>query len=226
MTVAGIEIEVVRKKIKNINLSVLAPDGRVRVSAPKFVSDREIAEFVTSKLSWLEKHRKKYENYIPPKEKTFESGEGIFLFGKEYILQTDEKMKRGTVRFDGEILLLGVRPEDSKEKRKAYLDKWMRAELDRQIAPRFEWWEARTGLYSSGYRIKDMKTRWGTCNVKKKNIWFGLQLAHKPPECIEYVILHELAHIKEKNHGKAFTDILDFYMSDWREIKKKLNTEN
>ena len=223
ITVSGINIEVYRKNIKNINLSVLPPDGRVRVSAPKHISDEQIIMFIQSKLIWIRKHQAKFQNQPKQAASKYVSGKTLFVFGQQYLLRVEHSSRRNSLVLQGNEAILNVRKESNAEQREAFINEWYRALLKEQIKLFLPKWEKITGLYCDSWQIKNMKTRWGTCNIRTRKIWLNLQLAKKPIECLEYVILHELAHLKVPNHGKDFIAIMDHYMPDWRDVRARLN---
>lgn len=221
--VSGIPVEVIKKNIKNIHLSVMPPDGMVRVSAPKFISDESIEMFIRTKLGWIKKQQVKFENQPRQSERQYVSGETLYLWGKQYFLQVDYSNKEYSLVLDGDKALLTVRKESTIKQRENFVNEWYREHLKKEISQLLPKWENVTGLKCSSWQTKYMTTRWGTCNTQTKKIWLNLQLAKKPIECLEYVILHELAHTKVRNHGADFIAIMDKYMPYWREIKKKLN---
>ena len=176
------DIEIIRKNIKNMHLRVL-PDGKISVSAPRFVSEKSIRAFISSHEAWIDKHLE-----------ALPGGDEYFLFGRTY------------------------KKDISDEEIKALY----RRELNEKAAVLIPLWEEKTGLKCSKWQIRDMKSRWGSCSVKSKSIRLALNLAKYPEECLEYVILHELSHIKIPNHSKEFKDFLASYMPDFREREKLL----
>ena len=220
ITVEGIELELSRKRIKNINLSV-HPDGRVSVSAPCNVSLERIEAFVASKADWIRTHLED----VPPNspDSCFLDGDTVKLFAKSYVIRLDSSLPRGSAEISSDAIVIGASAEDPPGLRERAVDELLRRELSLEIEYLLPIWEERTGLASSSWGIRKMKTRWGSCNTQKRSITFALELAKKDQGCIEYVILHELAHLCEANHGERFKAILDEYMPDWREIKQRLN---
>lgn len=222
--ILGIPVEVNRKNIKNLHLSVLPPDGKVRVSSPMHLSDESISMFVRSKLSWIKKQKEKFDTQPRQSERQYVSGETLYVFGKQYFLHVEYSYKGNSLVLSGNDAILTVRKESTAKQRENYVNEWYRNLLKEKITLYLPKWEKVTGLYCDSWQTKYMTTRWGTCNIHKKKLWFNLQLAKKTPECLEYVILHELAHLKVKNHNNEFIAILDAYMPNWREIKRKLNS--
>lgn len=221
--IADISVEIVKKNIKNMHLSVLPPDGRVRVSAPLSMPDEAITMFVRTRLGWIRKQQAKFEAQPRQSEREFVSGETLYVWGRQYFLQVEYSYKGNSLALDGNKAVLTVRKESTVKQREAFVNEWYRSLLKAEVEKYLPKWERITGLYCSSWQSKYMTTRWGTCNTNTRKIWLNLQLAKKPIECLEYVILHELAHLKVKNHGATFVAILDQYMPYWRELKKQLN---
>lgn len=221
--ISGIPVEVNRKNIKNLHLSVLPPYGKVRVSSPMHLSDESISMFVRTKLGWIKKQKEKFDIQPRQSERQYVSGETLYVFGQQYFLRVEYSYKGNSLVLSGNDAILTVRKESTVRQRESYVNEWYRELLKEKISLYLTKWEKTTGLHCDSWRTKYMTTRWGTCNIEKKRLWFNLQLAKKPLECLEYVILHELAHLKEKTHNKDFVAILDSYMPNWREVKSKLN---
>ena len=220
--VEDIEIELIRKSIKHMHLYVLRPDGRVRITAPMRLSTERIVEFIASRTDWIRAQRARIaaEPRIAPL--TYSDGETIMIFGKPYILEVISSNKNNFSYLLGKAELY-CKPSSTPEQRKAIVEKALRESLYAKIKPLFEKWELITGLKASSYQVKKMKTRWGTCNTRTKKTWLNLELVHKSDECIEYVIMHELAHLRVSNHGKDFIAIMDYYMPRWKEIREALS---
>ena len=223
LEVAGIPVEVIKKDIKNLHLAVLPPDGAVRVSAPLSLSDESIALFVRTRLGWIRKQKEKFEGQPRQTERRFVSGETLYVWGKQYFLQVEYSYKGNQLVLSGDKAVLTVRKESTPKQREAYVNEWYRVRLKKEIERLLPIWEDRTRLYCSSWQTKYMTTRWGTCNTKTGKIWLNLQLAKKPIECLEYVILHELTHLQYRNHGQDFISFMDAYMPYWRDIRKLLN---
>ena len=221
--ISGITIDIQKKNIKNMHLAVLPPDGKVRVSAPMHLSDESIAMFVRTKLGWIKKQQEKFANQPRQSEREYISGETLYVFGKQYFLRVMYSDKGNSLVLKGNEAILTVRKESTARQREAFVNEWYRDLLKEKISIYLPKWEQITGLYCDSWQTKYMTTRWGTCNTNTRKIWLNLQLAKKPIECLEYVILHELAHLKVKNHGKDFIAILDTYMPYWRDTRKFLN---
>lgn len=221
--ISGIQIEIQKKDIKNLHLSVLPPDGEVRISAPMHLSDESITMFVRTKIGWIKKQQEKFERQPRQCEREYISGETLYVFGQQYFLRVEYSYKGNSLVLSGNDAILTVRKESTAKQRENFVNEWYREQLKAEIAQLLPKWETVTGLKCSSWQTKYMTTRWGTCNTQTKKIWLNLQLAKKPIECLEYVILHELAHTQVKNHGADFGAIMDKYMPYWRDIKKTLN---
>ncbi len=221
--VSGICIEVRKKKIKNLYLSVKPPDGKVVISAPCRISDRLVEEFAKERMEWILRQKRRLEQMPQQAERQYLPGEDLYIWGKRYTLAWQEWGNQNSFVLDDDKAVLCMRSGSAVKQREAYIREQYRAMLKEETARLLPEWEARTGLHCSSWHTKYMKTRWGTCNTAKKRLWFNVQLAEKPLECLEYVILHELAHTKIGNHGKEFAALMDRYMPEWREVKKRLN---
>jgi len=207
-----------------MHLYVKPPNGKVMVSAPLNMKDETIERFVRTKISWIKKQRSKFDEQPRQSKREYVSGETFYLWGKQYYLQT-EYGKTNSLSLSGEKAILTVRKTSTAEQRENYIREWYRELLKAEITRLLPKWEKITGLKCSGWQTKYMTTRWGTCNAKTLKIWLNLQLAKKTPECLEYVILHELVHLVEKTHNDRFISLMDKYMPMWREIKTTLNTQ-
>jgi predicted metal-dependent hydrolase len=221
--VSGIPVEIVRKSIKNLHLAVLPPDGAVRVSAPLSLSDDSIRLFVRTRLGWIRKQKEKFAHQPRQTERQFVSGETLYVWGKQYFLQVEYSYKGNRLELSGEKAMLTVRKESTAKQREAFVNEWYRDKLKTEIERLLPVWENQTGLHCTSWQTKYMTTMWGTCNAKTGKMWFNLQMAKKPLECLEYVILHELTHLKYNNHGMEFVAFMDAHMPYWREIRKLLN---
>lgn len=221
--VAGIPVEVIKKNIKNLHLAVLPPDGAVRVSAPQSLSDESIQLFIRTRLGWIHKQQEKFSRQPRQSERQFISGETLYVWGKQYFLQVEYSYKGNSLILSGNKAILTVRKESTPKQRESFVNEWYRMHLKAEIERLLPIWEERTNLHCSSWQTKNMTTRWGTCNTNTGKIWLNLQLAKKPTECLEYVILHELAHLKYKNHGNKFIAFMDAHMPYWRDTRKLLN---
>lgn len=225
ITIDDIEIEVTKKNIKNIRLSVHPPNGQVKVSAPKRMTDEGIRLFVVSRLSWVKKQRLRFENQEKIPEMEYISGESHYYFGERYLLNAiygSTNKSNVEIRND-EYIDLYIKNGSDKEKREKVMKEWYRKELKAVIPEFIEKWEKIMNLKVNDWGVKQMKTRWGTCNINAKRIWINLELVKKPHHCLEYIVVHEMAHLIERGHGERFKAIMDKYYPNWRKVKAELN---
>ena len=221
--VSGIKITIVKKHIKNLHLYVKPPDGHVEVSAPDSMSIESIELFIRTKMGWIRKQQVKFDKQERQSEREYISGETLYLWGKPYYLHVEHSSTGNSLTLNGDDATLAVRKESTIKQREAWVNEWYRSNLKEQIELHLPKWESITDLHPTSWQTKYMTTRWGTCNTKTGKIWLNLQLAKKPVECLDYVILHELVHLKVRNHGKEFVAMMDQYMPYWREVRKLLN---
>ena len=224
ITVSNITVDVVRKDIKNMHLAVYPPTGRVRIAAPKRVNDDAIRLFVISKLGWIKRHQKKFENQerILPRE--YKERESHYFQGRRYLLRIKETNGIGYVDLKGKTYLdLYVRNNASFENKQRVISEWYRKELKIMLPELIEHWEKKIGVKVDIFGIKQMKTKWGSCNIEKKRIWLNLELAKKPIHCLEYIVVHEMIHLLERNHNNRFKSYMDNYLPNWKQIKDELN---
>ena len=214
-----LELFIVRKKIKNLYIRIKHTDGVVKVSAPCKMKQREIDAFLHKSYPWVKKslqRTKKTEllskNYLP--------GEQVLFFGKKYYLDTVESCSEG-VEIAGDRMILFVK-NNNREKRRKVVVEWRRRCLQQYIQEKREQWEKITGCRANEWRIKDMKTRWGSCNAKDRRVWLSLALTEKDKECTDYVMVHELVHFKDQRHNKRFYNFLTDYYPEWKRVRKKL----
>ena len=223
LQLGDIIIDVEKKNIKNINLRVYPPDGRVRISAPRRMNPETIRVFALSKLNWIEKQQSKLRSQVRELPREFIDEESHYFSGNRYMLQVIEADTPPGIELKQHTMILGVRPDTPGNKRQMILDEWYRAQLKKVIPGLIEKWENRMQVKVNDFGIKKMKTRWGTCNRKDKRIWLNLELAKRPPECLEYVVVHEMVHLLERNHNEHFYSLLNEFFPKWRCYKTELN---
>jgi len=219
-----LEIHTIKKDIKNIHLGVYPPDGRVRIAAPTKTTDETLRVLVTSKMPWINKQKAKFEKQERQTKREFVSGESHYFMGNRYLLNiihTNSAPKveiRRKARMD-----MYVGPGTSKERREKIINNFYRSELKKQIPTFISKWEKITKIHVKEFRIKKMKTKWGTCNPQRQRVWFNLELAKKPLHCLEYVLVHEMTHFVERNHTKEFKLLLKSSMPNWSRYRDELN---
>ena len=224
LRIADVQIEIVKKNIKNLHLSVHPPYGRVRIAAPKTMSDEAIRVFAICKLSWIKKQRLKFQNQDRQSEREFISGESHYFLGRRYLLNVIYTSKKQRVELiKNNQIDLYVRENSTTEQREKVMSEWYRSFLKEQIPVIISKWEKEIGVKVNSWGVKLMKTKWGTCNIEAKRIWLNLELAKKSPRCLEYIIVHEMIHLLERNHNDRFHAYMDMFMPNWKEIKAELN---
>jgi len=223
--IGSIKVDVVRKDIKNMHLAVYPPNGRIRLSAPDKTDKEVLRLFTISKLGWIKKQVKSFEEQAREVPREFLSGESHYFQGKRYLLEVIDAEDKNKVELKGnKKILLYCRPGTPKIRRAELLKEWYRAELKKQAPQLIKRWEEKIGVSSNDWRVKQMKTKWGACNIEAKRIWLNLELAKKPKICLEYIIVHELVHLLERNHNHRFIAHLDEFMPKWRLHRDELNS--
>ncbi len=220
----GIPVEVIKKRIKNLHLYVLPPEGNVKLTVPITLSEESIEKFICEKRKWIEEKqaavRSRRNEEKDVREKNF-----ALLFGEAYPIVYIPSRGKPKAFFDGKSVILSLSEDSPSDEKEKALNELYRQLLHEKLEKHIPLWENITGLYCDEWRIKNMKTRWGTCNTADKRIWMNLALAKKNVSYIDYVILHELCHLKVADHGERFTSLMTKFMPDWQKRKKALNGE-
>jgi hypothetical protein len=224
MEVSGIPVDIVRKDIKNLHLAVYPPHGRVRVAVPLRTSDETVRLAVISRLGWIRRQQNALDHQVRQSQREMITGESHFVQGRRYRLNVIEEDAPASIAIrNGRTLELRVRPETDEEKRREVLQRWYRRLLRDQIPDLLAKWEPIIGVRVAQCGIKRMKTRWGTCNIEAKRIWLNLELAKKPPACLEYILVHEMVHLLERHHNDRFQAYMDGFLPQWRTHRDELN---
>lgn len=223
MLIAGYDVTVEKKNIKHLHIYIKAPDGSVYASVPRYMTEESIRLTIESKREWIHKHKEKMGNREPQCAKRFESGETLCVWGVPYRLALLPSKKENKVTLSEETLFLQVKEESSAAQREKIINEWYRELLKKEIPGLLQKWEPVMGVHAEDWQIKNMRTRWGTCNVREKRIWINLNLAKKNPVYLEYIVVHELCHLIEKSHNEVFKKWMTYYLPDWRNIRKALN---
>lgn len=218
-----IAIEVVRKNIRNLHLRVCPPDGSVRISAPLRMNLDSIRSFAISRVDWVRKHRQRMRERPQTMPLEYVDGECHYVWGVPHRLQVCEANVDEKAELRDGKLVLTVRAGAGSRKRQAVLDQWYRESLMAVLPALAGKWEQRTGVKAGRWSARKMKTRWGSCNPRSGNIRLNTELAKKSRECLEYVLVHELAHVLEPSHNHRFKALMDRFMPEWRRLRAKLN---
>ena len=222
--IRGIEVEIVRKDIKHLHLGVYPPEGRVRVAAPLRLDDDAVRLAIISRLAWIRRKRAEFEGQDRQSRREFVTGESHYFEGRRYRLDVIESTGPTGIRLrDNAWMEMRVRPATDRSAREAMLYRWYRAQLRERIPEMVAKWEPRIGVTVLDWRIRRMKTRWGTCNSGGRAALADSELAKKPVSCLEYVVVHEMIHLLERGHNDRFRRILDRVMPTWRPRLEELN---
>jgi predicted metal-dependent hydrolase len=223
LTVAGIDVDVIYKDIKNLHIGVYPPFGRVRVSAPIQLDDEQVRLALVQRLPWIKRQRAQLQDAERQSEREMVTGESHFAWGKRHRLKVVERPGRTHVETDGDRLILYVPEGTGAEKRREILDHWYREQLRSALPSIIEACESLVDVEVARWSIRRMKTKWGSCNRETGHIWFNVELAKKHPDCLEYIAIHEMAHLRVRNHGDAFVSLMDEILPDWRARRDMLN---
>lgn len=225
LTFANLEIEVVRKDIKNMHLAVYPPHGHIRLTVPNRTDAEMLRLFAISKLGWIKKQVKNFNEQARETKRDYVSGESHYFNGKRFLLEVQHHNGYNKVEFIGNNKIkLWVKPESTVEEKASIIKEWYRKELKKQLPPLIDKWEKVIGVKCNDWGVKHMKTKWGTCNTDEKRIWINLELAKKPTLCLEYILVHELVHLHERNHNDRFVSLMDEFMPKWRAHREELNS--
>jgi predicted metal-dependent hydrolase len=218
-----IAVDVVKKDIKNVHLSVYPPGGRVRISAPLRMDLDTIRVFAISKLGWIKQQQKKVseQEREPPRE--YLDRESHYVWGKRYLLKVIEKDVPPLVELKHNQMVLQTRPATSEEKKQAILDEWYRAQLKEAVPSLIAKWEPLMGVKVGRFFVQRMKTKWGSCSPSSTSIRLNTDLARKPRECLEYIVVHEMAHLLERTHNARFVALMDLFIPKWQFYRDALN---
>lgn len=225
IAVSNLEIQVVRKDIKNLHLGVYPPFGRVRVAAPQHINDDAVRLFIVSKIPRINRQKKKFlwQNRLSRRE--YISGESHYFMGKRYLLNVVELDQTPSVSIRNKKYLdLIVKPWTNRDQKAKILNERYRDELKSIVPSLLTKWQQKIWVQANHRRIQQMKTKRWSCSIESKRILLNLELAKKSPQCIEYVIVHELIHLLERTHNDRFVAYMDQYLPNWRQLKDELNS--
>jgi predicted metal-dependent hydrolase len=218
-----IKIEVELKNIKNIHLSVYPPNGKVRIAAPERMSLDTIRIYAISKLVWIKKQQVKLRGAEREPRRDYVTKENQYFLGKRYLLTVVIDNSKPLVYIKHNRLVLQVRPKTNRAKRKEIIESWYRDQLKELVPKLINQHQKVMNVMVDEFAVRKMKTKWGTCNREAGRIWFNLELAKKPIECIEYIVVHEMVHFLERAHNSRFVAYMDKYLPDWKSRKQLLN---
>lgn len=223
LEIGDISVDVTFKKIKNLNLRVYPPFGVVRISAPRRMSINTIRDFVVSRQDWIRKKQHIVRSLPKALPKRYVENETHFVWGESCSLKIVEEAAAPQVNKEGNVLLLQIRPNTDQERRQSIIEAWYRHQMKSLLPAMIKEWEAVMDVHVDRFFVRKMKTRWGSCSYTKGTIRLNSELAKKPVECLEYVLVHELVHFLEPSHNARFKGLMDHFMPNWRDHQETLN---
>lgn len=224
ITIQDIPIEIERKPIRNMHLSVYPPDGRVHLSMPLFLTEEDARSFLLKKWQWICRNRDKVLSQARQTQREYISGESHYLFGTRYMLLIEPVTSgANSVSIQGNKIIMRCRPAATRDNRKAQLHEWYREHLRTILTNLVDKWKEQLGEHNVEWTIKQMRTEWGSCIARKRHLVFNLDLARVPVECVEYIVVHELTHLAVQNHGPAFQALMTQRLPNWKTIRHQLN---
>lgn len=216
-------IHVTRKAVRNVHLSVHPPEGRVTLVAPTNTRLEVARAYAISKLRWIRDQQAKLLQQPRETARQFVERESHYLWGRRYLLNVEERDAKPFVSLDHKRITLTVRPGSDHAKRAEVMHKWHKHLLHEAVPPLIAKWERKLGVRVSGYYLQRMKTKWGSCNHHAGNIRLNTELVKKPKDLLEYVVVHEIAHLIEPTHNDDFVAVLQNNFPTWRDARAELN---
>lgn len=223
ITIGEMAIEVLRKEIKHVHLSVHPPDGRVTLSAPTGTRPEAMRAFAITKLGWIREQQRRLAEQARETDRQFIERESHYLWGRRYLMTVEYRAAKPLVRLDHRRITLTVRPGSDAARRAAVVHDWHKRLLHQAVPKLIEKWAERLQVTVRGYFLQRMKTRWGSCNPRAGHIRLNTELVRKPRDLLEYVLVHELLHLIEPTHNDRFVRLLDEHYPAWREARAELN---
>ena len=224
IVVAGIQVAVTRKKIKNVHLSVYPPNGVVRMSVPSRMTDETLRVFLVAKVGWIRSQQKKLQEAQRETLREYVNRESHYLWGARLLLSVKEEAVPATVEVKSRQMILHIRPGSTPESRETVVNAWYRDQVRDAAMPLIAKWEKKLTVRVNTLFVQKMKTRWGSCNTTKRNIRLNTELGKKTKECLEYIVVHELIHLLEPSHNARFQELMDTNLPHWRVLRSQLNS--
>lgn len=221
--IGDISVDVIFKDIKNVHLSVHPPTGKVRIAAPTRMKLETIRVYAISKLSWIKKQQAKLQGQERETPREYLDRESHYVWGRRYLLKIVKAAQTPNVELKHNQMVLTVRTDFGREKKEDLVASWYREQLRIAMLPLMAKWESRLGVKTNHVYIQRMKTKWGSCNPYSRNIRLNSELAKKSPQCLEYIVVHELVHLLEPSHNHKFVALMDKFMPQWRQFRDELN---
>lgn len=225
LKIGSIDIEIHRKDVKNLNITVHPPLGDIRVSAPLSMSETAVRMAIIGRLAWIKKQQADFNEQRRQSKREMMSGESHYLWGKHYRLNVIERHGKHVIKKHGHWLDLYVSPHSTVENRRKVIEEFYRSELKIALDELLVEWQKRLQVKMNAYGIRKMKTKWGSCNTDAARTLFNLELAKKPYECLEYIVVHELVHLLVRTHNDEFKALIDLHVPDWKQRKALLKDQ-
>ena len=223
LNLGGLTVDVALKNIKNVHLSVHPPTGKVRISAPERMKLDTIRVFAISKLDWIRRQQAALRAQEREAPRDFVERESHYVWGKRYLLTVDEREAPPTIELTHNRLVLGIRPETGTARRDELVEEWYRAQIRAAVPQLLVRWQPLLGVELERFFVQRMKTKWGSCNHQARTVRLNTELAKKPVECLEYIVVHELVHLLEPTHNARFVALMDRFMPRWTHHRRVLN---
>lgn len=227
LTIGSLDVQLQRKTIKHLHISVMPPDGQIRVAAPESMTETAIRMAVIHRIPWIRKQQANFAKQVRQSTREMISGETHYLWGRRYRLEVIEldatQSIVSRVKLKGGKLILTISTGTSTADKSKILNEYYRTRLKARAPDLIHKWSEQIDVTASGWQVQKMKTKWGSCNIEEGRILLNLELAKKPLPCLEYIIVHELLHFKERQHNDRFKALLDTHMPDWRSRLDLLN---
>ncbi|HBL28873.1 MAG TPA: metal-dependent hydrolase [Acidobacteria bacterium] len=223
LELGDLTIDVTLKDIKNVHLSVLPPEGRVRIAAPRRTSLETLRIFAIGKLGWIRKQQAKLREQERETPRDYVDRESHYVWGRRVLLEVEESDEPPGVELKHRRLVVRVRPGTEAGRRQALVEGWYREQLKEAVPPLLARWQPVLGVRAERWFVQRMKTRWGSCNHRARTIRLNTELAKKPVECLEYIVVHELVHLLEPTHNARFIAWMDRFMPRWQHHRQVLN---
>jgi predicted metal-dependent hydrolase len=223
--IGGVKVRINKKAIKNIHLSVHPPEGKVTIACPEATKDETIRLYLASKIGWIKRQQKLLQGKDRQSPRKYVTGETHYLLGKAYRLKVVPAEGKSGVRVKGKTVIeLTVQKESTTEAKSELLREFYRSQLKTLLTKMVDDWCRKMEVMPEDWRVKAMKTKWGSCNTEKRTLLFNLELAKKPKTCVEYIVVHELVHLLERLHNDRFVSYMDRFLPMWRRRKEELNS--
>jgi len=223
LLLGDITVDVVLKDIRNIHLSVYPPTGRVKISAPLRMNIDTIRIYAISKLGWIKQRQTKLRRQDRETPREYLDRESHYVWGKRYLLKVVECEESPSVDLKHRTMLLRVRPGADDAKKQAVIEEWYRQQIKTAVPPLIAKWERLIGVTVDRFFVQQMRTKWGSCSARARSIRLNTDLAKKPPECLEYIVVHEMTHLVVHRHNDQFGSLMDRWLPNWKLLRQELN---